>query len=68
VRLLLAVRPHAALMTGSDAQRDVLELTLVEAALRDRQLGLAEGLLAARLRRKPQSRQIRRDLARCRSA
>jgi tetratricopeptide (TPR) repeat protein len=68
VRELLAVRPHAALMTGSDAQRDVLELTLIEAALRDRQQSLAEGLLAARLRRKPRSRQIRRDLARCRKS
>ena len=36
-RELLALRPHARLMTGSGAQRDVLELTLIEAALRDGQ-------------------------------
>jgi hypothetical protein len=52
-------------MTGSHAQRDVLELTLVEAAVRDGQLGLARGVLEARLRRKPASPQIRRGLARC---
>ncbi|HEX6014962.1 MAG TPA: hypothetical protein VFY87_24825, partial [Geminicoccaceae bacterium] len=62
---LVSLRPHARLMTGSHAQRDVLELTLVEAAVRDGQLGLARGLLEARLRRKPASPQILRGLARC---
>ena len=65
---LLALRPHARLMTGSGAQRDVLELTLIEAALRDRQHTLAGDLLAHRLERKPSSPQIRRDLRRCSSA
>ena len=65
---LLALRPHARLMTGSAAQRDMLELTLIEAALRDRQHRLAGDLLAPRLKRKPSSPQIRRDLRRCSSA
>ncbi len=65
VERLLALRPHARLMTGSAAQRDILELTLIEAALRDGQRSLARDLLAARLERKPESAQVRRDLARC---
>lgn len=65
VAQLLTLRPHARLMTGSAAQRDVLELTLIEAALRDRQHTLAGDLLARRLERKPLSPQIRRDLRRC---
>ena len=46
-------------MTGSAAQRDVLELTLIEAALRDGQVSLARELLEPRLARKPGSAQIR---------
>ena len=65
VERLLAVRPHARLMTGSGAQRDILEMTLIEAALRDGQRSLARGLLTARLERKPGSARIARDLARC---
>ena len=65
VERLLALRPHARLMTGSAAQRDILELTLIEAALRDGQRSLARDLLTPRLDRKPESAQIRRDLARC---
>ncbi|MGE3291871.1 MAG: tetratricopeptide repeat protein [Geminicoccaceae bacterium] len=62
---LLALRPHTALMTGSAAQRDILELTLIEAALRDGQRGLARSLLGDRLAHKPDSAWTRRDLARC---
>ena len=65
VERLLAVRPHARLMTGSAAQRDILELTLIAAALRDGQRSFARGLLEPRQERKPGSAQIRRDLARC---
>jgi tetratricopeptide (TPR) repeat protein len=65
VALLLTVRPRARLMTGSGAQRDILELTLIEAALRDGQRTLADDLLARRLERKPMSAQIRRDVCRC---
>jgi tetratricopeptide (TPR) repeat protein len=64
VAQLLGLRPHVRLMTGSAAQRDVLELTLIEAALRDGQGSLARDLLARRLERKPSSAQIRRDLRR----
>ena len=46
---------RAALMTGSAAQREILELTLTEAALRDGQHGLAREFLTARLARKPRS-------------
>jgi hypothetical protein len=63
---LASLRPHGRLMTGSRAQRDVLELTLIEAALRDGQLGLARGLLERRLAAKPASARIRRHLGRCR--
>lgn len=66
VELLMGLRPHARLMTGSHAQRDVLELTLIEAALRAGELGVARGLLEARLARKPGSAWTRRDLGRCR--
>ena len=65
VAQLLACRSRADLMTGSAAQRDILEVTLIEAALRDGQRGLARGLLERRLERKPHSARIRRDLARC---
>jgi hypothetical protein len=65
VERLLALRPQARLMTGSAAQRDILELTLIEAALRCGQFGLARDLLSPRLQRKPASAQIRRDMARC---
>jgi tetratricopeptide (TPR) repeat protein len=65
VERLLALRPHARLMTGSAAQRDILELTLIEAALRDGQRSFARDLLTARLERKPASAQIHRDLGRC---
>jgi hypothetical protein len=65
VERLLALRPHARRMTGSGAQRDILEMTLIEAALRDGQRSLARDLLAARLERKPRSVRIARDLARC---
>lgn len=65
--LLLGSRPHARLMTGSHAQRELLELTLVEAALRAGERSLAAGLLEQRLARKPGSARARRDLARARA-
>ena len=65
---LLSVRPNATLMTGSAAQRDVLELTLIKAALRDGQVSLARELLGQRRARKPSSAQIRRQLGRCRAS
>jgi hypothetical protein len=40
---------------GSHAQRDVITLTLIEAALRGRQLTLARALLSERTALKPES-------------
>ena len=65
VAQLLEMRPHAALMTGSAAQRDIIDLTRIEAALRDGQRSLARELLTARLAGKPGSARTRRDLGRC---
>ncbi len=56
--------PHARLMTGSHAQRDVLELTRIEAAIRAGRAEHARSLLAERLRRRPESRRVLRDLER----
>jgi tetratricopeptide (TPR) repeat protein len=52
---LLPVRTHANRFGGSHAQRDILTLTLIEAALRDGQTGLARGLAAERTTLKPGS-------------
>src|SRR5690606_36806797 len=45
---LFGVRAHAQRFGGSHAQRDILDLTLLEAARRDGQEKLVRGLLAAR--------------------
>ncbi|MEQ9639290.1 MAG: tetratricopeptide repeat protein [Alphaproteobacteria bacterium] len=50
---LLPIRPYAGKFGGSHAQRDVLSLTLIEAALRDGQTSLARGLAAERTTVKP---------------
>jgi len=55
VALLRDLRLVAHRFGGSHAQRDVLALTLVEAALRDRARGLAKTLTAERLALKPAS-------------
>ena len=55
VDLLLAVRPIAQRFGGSHAQRDIVHLTLIEAALRDGQSGLARALAAERTALKPAS-------------
>jgi tetratricopeptide (TPR) repeat protein len=52
---LLMVRPIAQRMGGSHAQRDVVLLTAVEAALRGRRTGAARALIAERLEAKPRS-------------
>lgn len=49
VRLLRPIRSIAARFGGSHAQRDVLDLTLIEAALRSRNAALATALAAERL-------------------
>jgi hypothetical protein len=48
VRLLRPMRNHAHRFGGSHAQRDVIDLTLIEAAVRAGQRNLAEALLAER--------------------
>lgn len=53
VDALLPVRPIAARFGGSNAQRDVLSLTLLEAALRDGQVALARALASERTRLRP---------------
>ena len=55
VELLLAVRPVAHRFGGSHAQRDVIALTLLEAAIRGRQYRLARALVAERIDLKPHS-------------
>jgi tetratricopeptide (TPR) repeat protein len=50
---LLPVRPTAIRFGGSNAQRDVLSLTLVEAALRSGRRALAEALASERTRLRP---------------
>ncbi len=64
VDLLSGLGENALLMTGSRAQRDILELTLIEAGIRAGDGSLARDLLERRLERKPESRRIRRDLER----
>ena len=53
VDLLLPLRASANHFGGSNAQRDILAQTLIEAALRDRQFGLATNLVNERLVHKP---------------
>lgn len=55
VRLLRPVRSQAERFGGSHAQRDLLDLTLIEAALRSDQQALAQALTAERIDLKPAS-------------
>ena len=55
VDLLRPVRTIASRFGGSHAQRDLIDLTLLEAALRDGQQSLARALAAERLNVKPSS-------------
>jgi tetratricopeptide (TPR) repeat protein len=55
VRRLLAIRTIANRFGGSNAQRDLIHLTLVEAALRSDQIRLARALIAERTQLKPSS-------------
>ncbi|WP_296808508.1 tetratricopeptide repeat protein [Thiocapsa sp.] len=64
VRLLRPVRDRANRFGGSHAQRDLLDLTLIEAAVRDGQLALARALIAERIDLKPDSASARVLLAR----
>jgi hypothetical protein len=55
IRELSAVRVHAHRFGGSHAQRDVIHLTLVEAALRSGRTRLAQALVAERTALRPDS-------------
>lgn len=55
IRLIRAIRPIAHRFGGSHAQRDVLDLTLIEAALRSGRAALAAALAAERERVRPHS-------------
>lgn len=63
--LLAPALPASEAMTGSRAQREILALTLAEAALRDGRRSLARELIEPRLAAKPTSRALARDLRRC---
>ncbi len=64
VDLMLPVRDIAHRFGGSHAQRDVITLTLIDAAWRARRTSLARHVLAERLVAKPDGRGGRRILAR----
>jgi hypothetical protein len=55
VKRLLPIRTIANRFGGSHAQRDLIHLTLVEAALRSNQIKLARALVAERTQMKPTS-------------
>jgi hypothetical protein len=55
VRQLRPIRSHANRFGGSHAQRDVLDLTLIEAAIRSGQSALAAALTAERREARPES-------------
>lgn len=56
VRLLRPIRSHHHRFGGSNAQRDVIDLTLVEAAIRSGDRALAQAFAAERAARRPESR------------
>ena len=68
VELLHPARYVARIFGGSDAQRDIIDLTLMEAALRDGQEALAESLSYERLALKPRSLMNHGFLARSRQS
>jgi hypothetical protein len=55
VALLRPIRNHAARFGGSHAQRDLIDLTLIEAALRAGEHALASALAAERVAMRPRS-------------
>jgi hypothetical protein len=54
-RRLRVIRPHAHRFGGSHAQRDLIDLTLTEAAIRSANRPLASALAAERAARRPES-------------
>jgi tetratricopeptide (TPR) repeat protein len=68
IAAIMPIRHIAIRFGGSHAQRDLLAMTLIEAALRGRKQALARALAAERLAQKPQSPLALRFAARQRSA
>lgn len=68
VRLLRPIRSHAHRFGGSHAQRDVLDLTLLEAALRAGDRALAGALAAERIALRPRSPQAQAFVTRAAAA
>jgi len=62
VDLLIDIRPEAHAVGGSHAQRDVIDLTLIAAAVRSGQAGLARALVTERVARKPAAERSARAL------
>lgn len=62
VDLLIDIRPEAHAVGGSHAQRDVIDLTLIAAAARSGQAGLARALVTERTARKPSAEPSARAL------
>ncbi len=66
VRLLRPIRSYHHRFGGSNAQRDVIDLTLIEAAIRSGDRPLAQALAAERVARRPESRPALRFVERAR--
>ncbi|MCD6673033.1 MAG: tetratricopeptide repeat protein [Burkholderiaceae bacterium] len=64
VRLLRSIRSCSHRFGGSHAQRDVIDLTLIESAIRAGDRSLARALAAERAARRPDSRGARRFIER----
>ena len=62
VDALIGIRQEASVVGGSHAQRDVIDLTLIAAAVRSGQAGLARALVTERVARKPAAEPAARAL------
>ena len=62
IDLLIDIRPRAHAVGGSHAQRDVIDLTLITAATRAGDDGLARALVTERVARKPSAEAAARQL------
>ena len=62
IDLLIDIRPRASEVGGSDAQRDIIDLTLMAAAARAGDDSLARALVAERVARKPSAEASARQL------
>ena len=62
IDLLIDIRPRANAVGGSHAQRDIIDLTLIAAAARAGDDGLARALVTERAARKPTAEAAARQL------